>query len=64
MNIFVYGISIMLQKNTFGQKKFHISCTGSKVPFWKKLKIAKKALLNRCMKYEKKFDQKYSFEAL
>ena len=25
----------MLQKNTFGQKKFQISCTGSKVPFWK-----------------------------
>jgi hypothetical protein len=25
----------MLQKNTFGQKKFQISCTGSKVPFGK-----------------------------
>ena len=24
----------MLQKNTFGQNFFRISCTGSKVPFW------------------------------
>ena len=38
MNIFLIGIFIMLQKNTFGQKKIQISCTGSKVPFWKKLK--------------------------
>ena len=27
----------MLQKNTFGQKKFWISCTGLKVPIWQKL---------------------------
>ena len=27
----------MLQKNTFGQKKFRISCTGSKVPFIKNI---------------------------
>ena len=31
---FLNGIFIMLQKNTFGQKIFQISCTGSKVPFW------------------------------
>ena len=30
------AIFIMLQKNNFGQKKFWISCTGSKVPFWQK----------------------------
>ena len=30
------AIFIMLQKNGFGQKKFQISCTGSKVPFWQK----------------------------
>ena len=54
----------MLEKNTFGQKKFQISCTGSKVPFWKNRKIAKMALLNWCMKLEKFLDYKYSFEAL
>ena len=37
---FLNGTFIMLQKNTFGQKKFWISCTGSKVPFWKNWKIA------------------------
>ena len=31
---FLVAIFIMLQKNAFGQKKFWISCTGSKVPFW------------------------------
>jgi hypothetical protein len=61
---FLNGTFIMLQKNTFGQKKFRISCTSSKVPFWKNWKIAKMALLNRCMKFKIFFDQKYSFEAL
>ena len=61
---FLNGTFIMLQKNTFGQKKFWISCTGSKVPFWKNWKIAKMALLNKCMKFKIFFDQKYSFEAL
>ena len=54
----------MLQKNAFGQKIFWISCTGSKVPFWQKWKIAKMALLNPCMKFKFFFGQKYSFEAL
>ena len=36
---FLIGIFIMLQKNTFGQKKIQISCMGSKVPFWQKWKI-------------------------
>ena len=61
---FLNGTFIMLQKNTFGQKKFRISCTGSKVPFWKNWKIAKMALLNRCMKFKIFFGQKTSFEAL
>ena len=39
----------MLQKNTFGQKKFPISCTGSKVPFWQFFNFAKMALLIPCM---------------
>ena len=47
----------MLQKNTFGQKKIQISCIDSKVPFWRNWKIAKMALLNQCMKFEKKNDQ-------
>ena len=33
-------------------KKFWISCTGSKVPFWQNWKIAKMALLNLCMKFK------------
>ena len=61
---FLIPIFIMLQKNAFGQKKFWISCTGSKVPFWQKWKIAKMALLNPCMKFKKFFGQKHSFEAL
>ena len=61
---FLIGIFIMLQKNTFCEKKFQISCTGLKVPFWKNWKIAKMALLNRWMKFEFFFYQKYSFEAL
>ena len=36
---FLIGIFIMLQKNTFVQKKFQISCKGLKVPFWQKWKI-------------------------
>ena len=47
----------MLQKNTFGQKKFQISCTGSKVPFWQFLNFYKMALKNRRMKVEIFFDQ-------
>ena len=31
---FLIGIFIMLQKNTFSQKNFQISCTDFKVPFW------------------------------
>ena len=58
------AIFIMLQKNTFGQKFFWISCTGSKVPFWQKWKIAKMALLNPCMKFKNFFGQKHSSEAL
>ena len=46
------AIFIMLQKNTFDQKKFWISCMGSKVPFWQKWKIAKMALLNPCIKFK------------
>ena len=61
---FPNGIFIMLQKNTFGQKIFQISCTGSKVPFWQFFNFSKMALLNRCMKLEIFFDHKYSFEAL
>ena len=38
----------MFQKNTFGQKKFRILCTGSKVPFWQFFIFSKMALLNRC----------------
>jgi hypothetical protein len=41
-----------------------ISCTGSKVPFWKNRKIAKMALLNPCMKMKIVLGQKNSFEAL
>ena len=36
-------------KECFWPKKNWISCTGSKVPFWQKWKIAKMALLNPCM---------------
>ena len=61
---FLVAIFIMLQKNAFGQKKFWISCTGSKVPFWQFFNFSKMALLNRCMKFEIFFDQKFSFEAL
>ena len=64
MNIFVYGTFIMNRKKSFGQMFFWISCTGSKVPFWQNVKIAKMALLNPCMKFKKKFGQKTSFEAL
>ena len=38
---FLNGTFIMLQKNTFGQKKFWISCTGSKVPFWQFFNFSK-----------------------
>ena len=50
--LFVYGTFIMPQKKSFGQTKFWISCTGSKVPFWQNGKIAKMALLNPCMKFK------------
>jgi hypothetical protein len=49
----------MLQKNTFGQKKFQISRTGSKVPFWKNCQNGTFEPV-----HESFFDQKYSFEAL
>ena len=61
---FLIAIFIMLHKNAFGQKKFQISCTGSKVPLWQFFNFAKVALLNLCMKFEIFFDQKHSFEAL
>ena len=61
---FLNGTFIMLQKNTFGQKKIRISCTGSKVPFWQFFIFSEMALLNRYMKFEIFFGQKYSFEAL
>ena len=61
---FLIAIFLMLQKNTFGQFFFQISCTGSKVPFWQFFNFSKMALLNPGMKFEKKFDQKHSFEAL
>ena len=61
---FVNGTFIMPQKKSFGQKIFWISCTGSKVPFWQNGKIAKMALLNRCMKFKSFFGQKTSFKAL
>ena len=61
---FLMAIFIMLQKNAFGQKKFRISCTGSKVPLWQNWKIAKMALLHPCMKFKNFFGQKTSFEAL
>ena len=49
---FLIAIFIMLQKNAFGQKKFQISCTGSKVPFWQFFNFSKMALLNPCMKFD------------
>jgi hypothetical protein len=54
----------MPQKKSFGQIFFLISCTGSKVPFWQDVKIAKMALLYPCMKFKIFFGQKSSFEAL
>ena len=62
--IFLIAIFIMLQKNTFGQKNFWISCTGSKVPFWQFFNFAKMALLNLCMKFKKFFGQNNYFDAL
>ena len=50
------AIFIMLQKDAFGQKKFWISCTGSKVPFWQFFIFAKMALLNPCMNFKTFFD--------
>ena len=43
---FFNAIFIMLQKESFSQKYFWISCTGSKVLFCHNWKIAKMALLN------------------
>ena len=51
-------------KEVFWQKNSWISCMGSKVPFWQNGKIAKMALLNRCLKFKSFFGQKTSFEAL
>ena len=42
--LFLIVIFILLQKNDFGYKKFQISCTGSKVPFWDFLKKPSRAL--------------------
>ena len=53
---FLIAIFIMLQENAFGQIFFWISCMGSKVPFWNNW--------NPWMKFEKKFGQKHSLEAL
>ena len=61
---FLIAIFIMLQKNAFGQKKFQISCTGSKMQFCQFFIFAKMALLNLCMKFKNFFGQNYSFEAL
>ena len=41
MIFFLIDISILLQKNAFGQFFFQISCMGSKVPFRENWKIAK-----------------------
>ena len=51
--LLVNGTFIMPQKKSFDQKKFRISCSGSKVPFWQNGKIVKMALLNPCMKFKK-----------
>ena len=64
MNIFCKWHFHNASKEVFWQKKFWISCTGSKVPFWQNGKIAKMALLNPCMKFKNFFAQKTSFEAL
>ena len=64
MNIFSYWHFHNASKEYFWSKKFQISPTGSKVPFWQFFNFSKMALLNRCMKFENFFDQKYSFEAL
>ena len=60
----ILAIFINTSKKCFWSKKISILCTGSKVAFWKNLKIAKMALMNPCMKFEISFDQKLSFEAL
>jgi hypothetical protein len=53
----------LIAKNAFGQKNFKFH-TGLKVPFWQYFNFAKVALMNPCMKFEKKFGQKHSFDAL
>ena len=52
-NIFLNFIFIMLQRKSFGQKKFWIPRTGSKLSFCQNWKIAKLALLNPCMEFKK-----------
>ena len=59
--ILVRVIFIKLQKKSFGQKNFWISCTGPKVPFWQFFNFGKVALLNRCMKFKKIFWPKEIF---
>ena len=54
MEIFVSAIFIMLQKNAFGQKKFQISCKGSKVPFWQNRRVLQ--IQDLCRKKYKKGD--------
>ena len=51
MNIFSKWHIHNASKEVFWQKKFCISCTGSKVPLWQNGEIAKMALLNGCMKF-------------
>ena len=59
------AIFIMLQKNTSGQKKFRISCMGSKMPFWQFFQFCQNGTCEPMHEIRKKiFGQKYSFEAL
>ncbi len=64
MNIFWKWHFHNASKEVFWPKKFWISCTGSKVPFWQFFHSAKMALLTLCMNFKKFFGQKTSFEAL
>ena len=64
MNIFYKWHFHNASKEVFWSKKFWISCTGSKVPFWQFFHSAKMALLIPCMKFKFSFGQKASFEAI
>ena len=52
VNIFCKWHFHNTSKEVFWSKKFWISCTGSKVPFWQFFFFAKMALLNPCMKFK------------